>query len=99
MLSAACGLAVYTPIRHLLTASDVSLDHRDDYFADNVASNPKVLEQANKYRGGLLGSLANVTTAGSIGSVLPDVGVPATYNTRQPYHPPSAIPRPGDGRH
>lgn len=49
MLGIACGLAAYTPIRHLTQAADIALDPRARNFGDNLASNPRYLEKAKSY--------------------------------------------------
>ena len=46
---AACGLAVYTPVRHLATASDITLDRSQRDYADDLASGPRLLNRAKQY--------------------------------------------------
>ncbi|GBF98245.1 hypothetical protein Rsub_11065 [Raphidocelis subcapitata] len=60
MVSIAVGLSVYTPIRHLLTASDVALDREARDYADHMAENPRTLARARRYEGGILGFAASL---------------------------------------
>lgn len=59
MVGIACGLAAYTPIRHLVTAPDIALD-RDARDPDCMAANPRTLERAKHYEGGILGGVASI---------------------------------------
>jgi hypothetical protein len=58
MVGLACGLAVYTPIRHLLTAPDIALvaAAREADFA----SDPATLARARNYESHVLASVAAV---------------------------------------
>lgn len=49
MVGIACGLAVYTPIRHLTGAPDVAIDLRARNHGDNLASSPRYLERSRRY--------------------------------------------------
>eukprot|EP00878_Enallax_costatus_P002118 GHUV01002286.1.p1 GENE.GHUV01002286.1~~GHUV01002286.1.p1 ORF type:complete len:134 (+),score=31.36 GHUV01002286.1:270-671(+) len=49
VLGVACGLAAYTPIKHLTSAADIALDPRARNFGDNLASNPRYVEKARHY--------------------------------------------------
>ncbi|KAF8059372.1 Selenoo [Scenedesmus sp. PABB004] len=48
-LAVACGLAAYTPIKHLTSAADIALDGRARNFGDNLASNPRYEQKARHY--------------------------------------------------
>jgi hypothetical protein len=49
MVGIACGLAVYTPIRHLTNAADIALDTRARAYGDNLAENPRYAEKGKHY--------------------------------------------------
>lgn len=49
VLGVACGLAVYTPIRHLLGAADICLDPKSRNYGDNLGTNPRFIEKARRY--------------------------------------------------
>lgn len=92
MLGIACGLAAYTPVRHLMTAPDVYLDTQARNHMDNLASNPRVLQKAMNYDKGVLGWASRVR---DYPHVLPDVGVPLAHpKPVQRYVKPTAIPQP-----
>lgn len=91
MLGIACSLAVYTPVRHLMTAPDIALDPAGRNFADNLASNPRVLRKAVNYQGGILGTLSRVH---EYPHVLPDVGVPQAHPKPKAFVKPTTIPGP-----
>jgi hypothetical protein len=92
MLGIACGLAVYTPVRHLMTAPDIYLDTAARNHMDNLASNPRVLERAQNYDKGILGAVSKMC---DYPHVLPDVGVPVAHpKPAHPYVKPTSIPQP-----
>lgn len=77
MVSIACGLAVYTPIRHLTHAPDIALDAaaRDpegNYLYGGTEAG-RTLKKAWEYRSG--GVLAKAARLHDYANVLPDVGV------------------------
>eukprot|EP00775_Hariotina_reticulata_P002536 gene2536-2838_t len=49
VLGIACGLAVYTPIRHLFGAADIALDAKARNYGDNLGTNPRFIEKARRY--------------------------------------------------
>jgi hypothetical protein len=49
MVGIACGLAVYTPIRHLMGAADIALDTRARAYGDNLAENPRYAAKGAHY--------------------------------------------------
>lgn len=49
MVGLACGLAAYTPIRHLTKAADIALDTRARAYGDNLAENPRYAEKGKHY--------------------------------------------------
>lgn len=59
MVGIACGLAAYTPVRHLATASDIALDRSQRDYMDDLADKPRALERAKAYEGGVLGWVAS----------------------------------------
>jgi hypothetical protein len=75
MVGIACGLAVYTPIRHITHASDVALDAaaRNSAACYEDADGGRTLKKALEYRSG--GVLAKVARMNDYCNVLPDVGV------------------------
>jgi hypothetical protein len=74
MVGLACGLAVYTPIRHITHASDVALDPQMRDSAESIDNKGRQLQKAWDYRrGGVLQAAARVH---DYPHVLPDVGVP-----------------------
>lgn len=59
MVGIAGGLSVYTPIRHLQTASDITLDRNQRDYMDGLGSSPRVLARGKQYEGGILGYMAS----------------------------------------
>ena len=81
MVGIACGLAVYTPLRHITHAPDISLgasarDATEHYAVDGGSSSDgrRTLEKALQYRTG--GILAKAARVHEYVHVIPDVGVP-----------------------
>ena len=52
MVGIACGLAVYTPVRHTLGSADIALDTRYRDHGDDLGHNDRVLKKALNYHGG-----------------------------------------------
>lgn len=81
MVGIACGLAVYTPIRHVTHAPDIALGASDrdaaaGYEEGAQAGSGRTLEKAWSYRSG--GVLAKAARLNEYGHVIPDYGVPDT---------------------
>lgn len=94
MLGIACGLAVYTPIRHLATAPDIALDRDSRDFADHLASNPRTLERAKNYEGGVLGGVASIKSWPEIWSKPADISREHFHFQRWPANRPFTVPQP-----
>lgn len=75
VLGVACGLAAYTPIKHLVSAADIALDPKARNYGDNLASNPRYLEKARHYyEQNVTASVAHIKNGNN--QVLADRGVP-----------------------
>ena len=89
MLGIACGLAVYTPIRHSLTASDLSWDTKARDFGDDLGHNDRVLKKALNYHSGFLANVAHLSQFGPYKNAHPEL-LPAN----RAWQPPTQSPHP-----
>lgn len=55
MLMFGIWMGVYTGVRHVMTAPDISIDRQSRDHGDDLASNPRYTEKANSYTGGVYG--------------------------------------------
>ena len=89
MVGLACGLAVYTPVRHTFGSADIALDTRYRDHGDDLAHNERVLKKALNYRGGVLGAVGHLTTFGPYLNAHPEL-LPANRTWRPPTTPQEA---------
>ncbi|WIA15836.1 hypothetical protein OEZ86_007375 [Tetradesmus obliquus] len=76
VLGIACGLAAYTPIKHLMSAADIALDPAARYYGDNLASSGRYLEKARHYYDMNMPCNAVSHIKNGVIQVMPMVGVP-----------------------
>lgn len=89
MVGIACGLAVYMPIRHNLTASDLAWDTKARDFGDDLAGNKRYLEKAGNYWGGPLAWVAHLRPYGPYVNAHPEY-----LQENRKWKVPSQIPSP-----
>jgi hypothetical protein len=96
MVGIACGLAVYTPVRHATHAADVALgpDSGRDPYESMKADGGRTLQKGITYRTG--GILAKAARLHDYPHVIADYGVPdrSHWARDKPLYLPKEMPAP-----